>query len=899
MTDPRRFYYNENGDLVGDGGRTVPLASARSLSREEDEEPDEDEDEDPEEEDDDDMEGEEVIEDDAPLPTPGKQLSTAAEMAAVEAEQRSHLQARQWKTRTELIQSGFPPPRGRGVSRVQWPEHGDTTFRDVAREMLKVTSEGVANYSLRDVAQEFSDYLADRVRLVPEEQLSSEIAEAVSVIEDLSKNHRPPAADMADKVVDIEHVLAPRSPAKELPAIEPVKIPYGLKMKTLQDLVANYPIGDGWHYIHVERRSPQVFQGMHIAGVQASINEAEYTFPDFVRDYGGGAYLLTVYGPSEAITEKTTNPKVIALTAPVKLGVPMATCPPNPAAAAMSDGFSEEGAMNVGAHRNMFQRTSATSPADARMFEAELAHRERLEEREERRRQQREQREARLTEEAEARGISVAQLIAEQNERAAEREARLREKYESREREREREMVQLQREKPTDFQGIASILAAMRPSGPEAGELQRIERAYSDERARVAEQHRSEMERLREANRQELEVMRRMAEEQTRRMEERLRDERERVDRAMRDAESNASRRVKEVEDRARRDVEDARNESSRRIQEMQLSHQARIEDIRANHERELRAATTANSMALETNKTTLSMQLALKDEELAKTRAEMERIRQELEVERSKSVVDRVGEVTQVAEALGFSKGSGDEPADLKTMLGQAAIGMIPHVPALASSIADMVASRRGGAPAPAAQIAAPRMAPPPMLPAPMTAPVPPVPSMRFATEHEDLGGMGVVGGSSGSSMPWGPGESRADSFNAPVNSAPVHQPQPQPRRQRRQPQPQPVQQQEQPQALPQPEPGPEIPDEQIIPYLSPIQEAYEAGKPPEKFAAEMIEGVPPELAAQILGSLTLDRVLSVAGRDASGPMARRDGQNYIRGVWGALGAMLSSVPG
>jgi hypothetical protein len=98
--------------------------------------------------------------------------------------------------------------------------------------------------------------------------------------------------------------------------------------RTLQDLYARWPIGDGQHYLRVERTQPKVFQQVACAGYLGDIRDkiSERTFQ---RYFGGREFEVTLYGPDPRGKHDvdTGLPKVKALTKPVKIVVPM--LPPN------------------------------------------------------------------------------------------------------------------------------------------------------------------------------------------------------------------------------------------------------------------------------------------------------------------------------------------------------------------------------------------------------------------------------------------------------------------------------------------------------------------------------------------------------------------------------------------
>lgn len=98
--------------------------------------------------------------------------------------------------------------------------------------------------------------------------------------------------------------------------------------RTLMDLYNRWPVGDGEHYIRVERTQPKQWQQIPCSGYLGDIREplAEKRFQQY---FGGREYELTLYGPdpSGRADPITGLPRVKALTNPIKLTVPV--LPPN------------------------------------------------------------------------------------------------------------------------------------------------------------------------------------------------------------------------------------------------------------------------------------------------------------------------------------------------------------------------------------------------------------------------------------------------------------------------------------------------------------------------------------------------------------------------------------------
>lgn len=80
-------------------------------------------------------------------------------------------------------------------------------------------------------------------------------------------------------------------------AASPEKAPTGKDIKSLEDLYALFPqIGDGGHYLRVERLMPKTFMGSSVAGYLDDLHEKP-SLEEFRERYGGTKYMLTVFGP--------------------------------------------------------------------------------------------------------------------------------------------------------------------------------------------------------------------------------------------------------------------------------------------------------------------------------------------------------------------------------------------------------------------------------------------------------------------------------------------------------------------------------------------------------------------------------------------------------------------------
>lgn len=802
------------------------------------------------------------------------------EKAAPAPEESSNAKKqRMWKMRSLIIECGLLPPRDRQLSKFVWSaDPTDDIFKahiDPLCEQFK---------DIRLIAQEMSDLLGSKIMVWDQAQLESEIQKALGALKEIQK--KIPVTTVATPSGDftrpsVEDTFRPRAfeNLPEAKVIQPVATK-NLKPQTLEDLVASFPIGDGYHRIHVNRIHPKVYRNLRIEGVQAPIEQPEYRWEDFRSDYGGGSYWLTVYGPSEPVTEEMTSVKEVPLHERIRVNVPMVDCPPN-LDACSEDGLEEEENMMNGRFRGVAR--GLATPADAKIHEVELEHAERREEREEERRREQEEREERKRRIEESEKVSLAKLLADQQKEAMAREERLRREEREERRaldEQRREEERARREEESRRRGEADPLNVVRTLAP-------LLAPKDDSQGLMRE-----MERMREHHRMELEALRQQHAESARRYEDHRREERERLDRERRDFEDRARIREQEVTERARRDVEDARNETTRRLAEMQLHFESRLNDERRQHDRDIAQIQNTHGLSLESNRNTITVQLEMKDSELRRVNEELKRVRIELEAEKSKSIADRVKEFSDTAEALGYQRdgGGAEAPRDWKTMLGEAATGLVGYVPQLATSFAQVYAARQAPAQAPVQVIQqTPNFMPPvrAMGPAPMPMQAPMAvtpPGTIFASEDGDFAG-----------PPPAPPESRtkarrrrAAAEQAQAQQAAQSQVVPSAAEHQMEMPMEGMQAIEQPPQAEQPQVE-QVPDEAILQVVPMFRAAFSQGETPEKFVEELQKMVPdPNMLGGLVVSVTPDRVLSLIPEDDA--LTMRDGQAFLRKVHALL---------
>jgi hypothetical protein len=579
--------------------------------------------------------------------------------------------------------------------------------------------------------------------------------------------------------------------------------------KTLEDLLARFPVGDGQHFVRVNRKQPKSWQGYACAGLQRPIKDP-VAYEDFVEIYGGGEYSLVVLGPPRkgGIYDPATGklrPK--ALTGEVVFTVPWDVAgyggyAPNPESS-LVDVEAEDAAIPESISNMRFQQQRGpVTPATAAMFKTQIEADERREERLDRTRRDREDQDRKsrdrefsavvpVVEHLKEMGKSAVDIAAHQTEtirkeanedkrrlmdQAEELRRELRER-EERAREREERLRQeMGQSNKLDFGGIAQLLETMRPK--------------EDSRAvdSALESARAEVTRVQEAASREMERVMRTHNEERKLFEDRMRDERDRADRRVREAEETADRRVAEAERRSERLVQESRTDADRQLKAQETLYQMQLNNADKNLDRDRSTLTTAFEARVQAEKAALEAKISTLEHECKRRAEEAERFRNEADANRD--IVKKIQEFSAVAEQLGFSKGSessggeeGEEAKgfDWKGIISSAMMQGITTLPAIISNAGEAAARLKGAPPPQQLQSLPPQ--------AFMTPSLPPMP------QHRSMSSMGELPFASegGGPIYAYPHPSEAISMPPAHMSAPPPQPQQynQPRPARRQPEP------------------------------------------------------------------------------------------------------------
>lgn len=708
---------------------------------------------------------------------------------------------------------------------------------------------------------------------------------------------------------------------------EPADVSSG-KHRSLADLFASYPVGDGQYEIQVVRRAPNSWGGFQCKGIQRPIRQY-LTDGDFIELYGGGEYTLTVVGPPRrggVVDPQTNKIRPKALSEPIAYAVPQ-SYPPNPDACVFGDAddedYQQENDMRHIPQVQIGRQPSGrpTTVADAKILETELTFEERrqLREQEREREQQREQqeRERQLASQLQSLPASMEPLMKhalqsvqnQANENTSILRDQLQAERERADAERERaEARAAQAQKPsaeiTLLTGtMGKMIESMIAKRPEEGlELQRLAGQFAQERETMQGAHQRELERISTS-----------AEKQ-------VRDATERADARIRDIELRCTDRETRAINDAERQVREAKEAATREKADIERMYTSRLTDETRNHDRELRAKDESWGGRLETQKTAFEMRIAQKDDELARLRSDSERYR--TDAEKNANLPARMAEWHETAELMGYTKSDGAaEPMGWKEMLGQVGLQLVGKLPEIVQSAGDAVRGTKAQL-TPEAQYAqmlaqSQQTAPQQMAGAPQHQ-FPPLPRRRnrmvFNTEGGPDFGENPIEGTGTYVAPQQQTPMTAPAGIAPAGLQaqpnPTWQPPPMPQ-QMMVPQPQmqfpPQPQQQMPQQFMQPpapvqqqaQPatgGADVSAEQILALVKVFEQAYATDEPPAAFAQGLVQQIGAPMAKQLLAGLSVERVVATIQASPGGaasPLVRRDGQKFLRAVWQAAKAI------
>jgi hypothetical protein len=477
--------------------------------------------------------------------------------------------------------------------------------------------------------------------------------------------------------------------------------------ETIFDLFNLFPQldGDTW-WIYVERKDPKLFGGRKVSGVLRKIS-APMTLAEWQYWYGGGTYKLIVYGPGKrggAILSADGKAPSKALTEPITVtfpGIPSFAC----------EVYDDEDDMTQSAPTGfpnipLAGRRGPASIADANIETKKLQVDENREIRNEDAAKRERDRVEKLQQEKAQSETGMVALLLKAQERAAEREAELREQQLVR----EREIAEERREQDAKWEARFRSLTEKAPD--DLDRLAKISNIIQkpDNSEALRDQFARELDRVQTAARAELE-----------RSADRLREEQKRADQRIEESAQRASQRIAEVEARAAnaerdlrercdRDISRIKEETDRRVNDMHrqhtdavalltTQHQAAVAAETRNHQRDVDSLKAQHAMAMESLKASYEMRLETSRGEVKRTSSEIERWKQE--AAEGKDVLGKLRKLKEDAIELGMvpaeeaAANAAAEPETVGQMLMKMAMGTAQQLPQIVDSVGNMLKAR------------------------------------------------------------------------------------------------------------------------------------------------------------------------------------------------------------
>ncbi len=439
----------------------------------------------------------------------------------------------------------------------------------------------------------------------------------------------------------------------------------------LLDIYARFTIGDGQHFIRVERLEPKIWQSVPCAGYLGEIREpiSEEQFRAF---YGGRVYSLTVYGPDPHGRRDPTNdtPIIKAKTQPFRYTV--ANMPyPNfkalPGVSPSAHGVNPMQPFPVG----MFPSGEMpTTPAAAQQFKSTLDFVSDMVERGDKKAEEARRNNGQTSDVLKVVSDAGREAIEQANKAAATREKALLDQLASEREDRKKLEDKIDKlaaaPKTSSVQEATELLKTLNPAENAQQQVVRLEQQHKDEISRIREQHKETLDALRIRHDDEVKRLRDRIDDIERMYKSKLEDAEKRLLERDRELRLDIDRERKDGQDRVRETEARERSVAAERIKETEKLFEGRLADLRSQNERELRDAKSQNERELrmqkeqfdtrvETSKSTMDMQLAAAKERVKRLEEEIEEAKEELAA--AKDPIAIMERAKKEAEALGFEK--------------------------------------------------------------------------------------------------------------------------------------------------------------------------------------------------------------------------------------------------
>lgn len=682
--------------------------------------------------------------------------------------------------------------------------------------------------------------------------------------------------------------------------------------RTLTDICATYPIGNGLHYMSIERKKPDMFGGVPCSGWMGDVFHA-MSSSEFRQTFGGGLYEVVICGPDPRGRQDPISGKPIikSLTKPIPIRVPG-----HPTAETLG-GIAEGGTSRS---RGMFpspfghRGTTPVTTAEASMHSDAVRAMSDIA-REERKRNDllmgrqtggvepavaavrdtaREATQAVREASSETHKLLQTQLEAERK-----RGEELASRHERELAEMRRQLEQL-KEKPTEageaWKALSQMTQAIAP-GKNAG----------DELARVHEAHRHELTRIEETHRREIESLRAGFDDRVKILQAQLDTERQRAKDDVKEATDRFERKERETLASHEARIRETRERYETREKDAETRHRADLDRVKAEHERELRDVNGRNELVRTTEKQAAEGRIAQYKDRIELLKEEVDKAKDE--ASKKGDFIEQYVEFEKKAGVFGFAKADAAAPQSWQDRLADAFGKALQNADKITGNIASAVRDKRDTTAMQVAQaqhaaaMAGQRQVqglPPGQPPAqqrtirgPGGTPVRPTRTVWATGGDTTPPAPGVVGTpvTPGSVPPAQPVVIAQPAVEpvvapqaapappaAPVTALPV-QPQPQP-----QPQPRP------PQAAAQGGNGFAIDPSLMEQFRIWAEGEIENKSDPVAFGREFVERLGVAEAAPILLNLKIDALFEALAATAEmhgSPILRRDGQAFMRKAW------------
>jgi hypothetical protein len=695
------------------------------------------------------------------------------------------------------------------------------------------------------------------------------------------------------------------------------------KLRTIEDLCARFDLdGSGQFFIMVTRQQPRAYAGTATYGRMKNIVTV-MDHDDFCLEYGGGQYMLQVYGPGKrgnAIDPVTRLPKKRALSKPIVVTIPWEgenAIPPNPEAA--SNPYEAEDAMHpraqVGGVREALIGRRVNTLADAKMLETEVQKELTMDERQ---RQDRRENETERRREEQA-ALHVVRESKDETIRMQQGQIE----------ELKKEIRQIANGSKSNgaevVQAVAQMASALQQPRANEDELSRMKEAYEERLRTQRDSYEERLKDLSERYKREVEdrerVLMRDKEDGIRRAEEQARlAEQHRVaseqqlikdrDREREDFKKDQER----LKADQQREMDSLKRDHERDLARQKEQYENLLRAEKESNERERRTTEQLTSTKADLVKSTVESELRTATAEVTRLRADNDRLKAELD--KKSNLPKQLKEFSDAAESLGFARDEGgagkEEPATWQEILLKGGLTAMEKLPDILKNAGELLQARQNAARAEPARRAAAPVGPPVMLPPrerPAPPPMPPVtqpgPLAGWSTEDAPFNPApmqefyepalpaarapeAMMQPQPPPAMPpaamRGPMPTPAEVAMAPSPSAP---PPPPPRRAR----PSAVPSQAPAAASAPPAPAVQVSDEEILQF-APVVEEWLAKQEasPEDYARHAAVQLPILKAyAPVLTPEAIAAALRKNGKGLS-PLIRRDGQRFLARFRAAL---------